>query len=193
MTNLDENNVLSILYSNSITKKRNVDLLTLSNYYDFLIKKYGNSRKAVADRLDISSEMIRNFLIAKDLPLEIQQLISERKIDSLDVVKQISEIKNKDEQIKVAYAILGLSTKDIRDIIRLIKKEKLNVDDAKKIILNEKPKKYHVYLIDIEDEDNSILLKEAEKEKIKPAEFVKKIILAWLEKKYDNGSNREEK
>jgi len=186
MNEFDEDIALSILFGNTWKKKRAVDLLTLSKYCDLLVKNYGNSRKAVAEKLGVSPEMVRTFLIAKDMPSEIQKLISERKIDSLDIIKQISEIKNPEDQVIIANAILDLPSKDIRDIIRLIKKDKIHAEDAKKIILGEKPKKYHVYLIDLENKDNDKVLTEARKRKMKPADFVKKIVLEWFDNKKDS-------
>ena len=186
MTQIDENSALSILFANTKRKKRDVDLLTLSKNCEYLVNFYNGSQLTVAEKLGLSKEMIREFLIAKDLPNEIQLLISKRKIDSLDIVKQISEIKDPKNQIKIAYAVLDLPSKDIRDIKRLVKSSNIHAEEAKKTIQNEKPKNFHVYLIDIDDNENDIILLEAQKQKMKPAVLVKKIVIEWLNKKSKN-------
>lgn len=183
MTQMDETSALSILFANTKRKKRDVDLLTLSKNCEYLVNLYNGSLKNVAEKLGLSKEMIREFLIAKDLPKEIQLLISKRKIDSLDIVKQISEIKDRKNQVKIAYAVLDLPSKDIRDIKRLIKSSNIHTEEAKMTIQNEKPKNFHVYLIDINDNENDIIFTEAKNLKMKPAELVKKIVLEGLKKK----------
>ena len=185
MTEINEITALSILFGNTLVKKRDVDLLTLSKNCDYLVKKYGNSRKNVAEKIGVSPEMVRTFLLAKEMPIEIQKLIAERKIDSLDIIKQISEIKNSEDQIIIANAILNLPSKDIRDVIRLIKKNKLNAEDAIASILKEKPKNYHVYLIDVDNEMNKKILNAAKKFKLTPGEFVKKIVCDWIAQNTD--------
>ena len=72
MRELDEATALSILFSNTKRKKRDADLLTIAKSCDYLVKLYG-SQKAVADKIGLSSEMVREFLTTLRLPSEVQQ------------------------------------------------------------------------------------------------------------------------
>jgi hypothetical protein len=64
-----------------------------------------------------------------------------------------------------------------------VKSSNIHAEEAKKTIQNEKPKNFHVYLIDIDDTENDIISMEAKKLKMKPAELVKKIVLDELKNK----------
>lgn len=189
MKRLDENTALAIVFANTKRKKRPDNLLTVAKACEYLVNlnEYG-SQQAVAKTVGVSSEMIRQFLSVLKLPEEIQELVSKRKIDSVDVVKEIVAIKNPSKQIAVAQAFLNSLSKDARDIKRLIKSANFSVGDAKKAIIDAKPKGLHIFIIDFEDEMQRAIIKEAKALKIKPAELVKKIIADWLKQK----SEREE-
>ncbi|MFH1318422.1 MAG: hypothetical protein ABIH71_05355, partial [Candidatus Omnitrophota bacterium] len=165
-------------------KKRIDDLLTIAKACEYLgnLDKYG-SQQAVAKTVGLSSEMIRQFLNVLKLPEEIQELVSKREIDSVDIVKEIAAINDPSRQIAVAHAFVNSLSKDVRDIKRLIKSANLPIGDAKKAIINAKPKGLHIFIIDFEDEMHRAIIKEAETLKIKPADLVKKIIADWLKRK----------
>jgi hypothetical protein len=182
MNNLNENTAFAIIFANTKRKNRNVDLLTIAKCFEHLVKLYG-SQKAVANKVGLSIEMIREFLIVLKLPIKIQKLVSERRIDSIDVVREISIIKYPSKQIKAAHAFINSLSKDVRDIKRLVKKSKLPIEDAKKIILDAKPKGLHIFIMDFNDETYQAIIKEAKALKIKPAELVKGIVTNWLKQK----------
>lgn len=182
MKNLNENNALAIIFANTNRKKRNVDLFTMAKCFDHLVKLYG-SQKAVAKKVGLSTEMIREFLIVLKLPAKVQKLISERRIDSIDVVREISIIKYPSKQIKAAHAFINSLSKDVRDIKRLVKNTKFTIEDAKKIVLNAKPKGLHIFIMDFDDETYQAIIREAKTLKIKSAELVKGIVTDWLRQK----------
>lgn len=182
MEELDEETALAIVFANTKRKKRDLDLITIAKAFDFLVKLY-RSRKAVAEMVGISTEMIREFLIALDLPLEVQKLLSERKIDSVDMISKISALKKPSIQIAVANAIVGLQPEDMRDITRQIKTANISPEEAKKIILNAKPKGMHIFIIDFDDQMYKKIKIEAENLNIRPAELVREIVRDWLEQK----------
>ena len=176
---LDEETALSILFANTKRKKRNEDLITLAKSCEYLTKLYG-SQKAVAERVGLSTEMIREFLTALKLPGEVQKLISDRKIDSIDIVREISVLQDPSKQVAAAKTFADSLSKDVRDIKRLIKDTSLSVAEAKKAVLESKPKGLHIFMMDFDDETYRSVIKQAKNMKVKPAELVKEIVVEWL-------------
>lgn len=179
MTKPDEETAISILFANTKRKKRYVDLITLAQSCKYLADLYG-SKGAVAEKVGLSPEMIREFMLPLKLPREIQKLISSRKIDSIDKVKEISTLKNSSRQIAAAREFVDTSTQDARDMKRLIKKASLPAEKAKEIILEAKPKDLHIFVMDFDEGMYHSLLEHAKKKRIDPAELVKEIISNWL-------------
>jgi len=184
MKKLDEETALSILFANTKRKKRIDDLLTIAEACQYLVnlRKYG-SQQAVAKKVGLSAEMIRQFLAVLKLPKEIQKLVSERKIDSVDIVKEIAAIKDPPKQVAVAHAFVNSLSKDVRDIKRLIKEANLSIEDAKRTVLNAKPKGLHIFIMDFDDEIYRAIKRYSRTMKMKPPELVRKIVMDWLKKK----------
>lgn len=182
MTKLDEETALSVVFANTKRKKRSADLLTIAKSFEYLVSLYG-SKKAVADKVGLSSEMIREFLITLKLPREIQNLISGRKIDSIDIVREISTVKEPSKQVVVAKAFANSLSKDVRDMKRFIRHSDLSVQDAKKAILDAKQKGFHIFVMDFDEDTYQAILKEARIKKIKPVELVRTIIIGWLKQR----------
>jgi len=182
MNNLNENTALAIIFANTKRKNRNLNLLTIAKCFEYLVKLYG-SQKAVANKVGLSTEMVREFLIILKLPIKIQKIVSERKIDSIDVVREISIIKYPSKQIAAAHAFINSLSKDIRDFKRLIKNAELPIEDAMKTVLDTKPKGLHIFIMDFDDETYKTIIREAKTLKIKPAELIKGIVTNWLKQK----------
>ncbi len=179
MKELDEEMALSILFSNTKRKKRDIDLLTLAKVCEYLVSLYG-SQKAVADKIGLSSEMVREFLTTLRLPLEVQDIIAERKIDRVDVVREISVLNSESKQIAIAKALANAPSKDIRDVKRLMKSG-VSIEDATKQVLDSRPNGLNVFVLDFEDVTYQALLKKARTLKITPAELARRIIVEWLQ------------
>ena len=182
MMTLNEETALSLLFANTKRKKRNVDLVTLARSCKCLVDLYG-SKKAVAERVGLSPEMIREIMLPLKLPREVQKLISSRKIDSIDTVREISALKDPSKQIAAANEFVDTLTKDVRDMKRLIKRTNLSAEKAKEIILEAKPKDLHIFVMDFDEETYRSILEHAKKKKIDPAELVKEIVSNWLKSK----------
>ena len=185
ISSLDEETALSIIFGNTKRKKRNVDLVTLAKAFRYLVDLYG-SQTAVAEKVGLSTEMIREFLNTLRLPSEIQQLISTRKIDSVDVVREIYSLKDLSKQIAAANALMSSASKDVRDIKRLLTTSNVSVEDARKVVTDSKPKGLHIFVMDFDDETYRLLLKRSRAMKLKPAELVRDIVSEWL-KRTDKG------
>lgn len=182
MRELDEDTALATIFANTRRKKRTENLLTIAQSFKYLVELYG-SQKAVADKVGLSTEMIREFLIVLKLPVEVQQLISSRQIDSVDVAREISAIKDPLKQVVTAKILADALSEDVRDIKRLIKDTNFPIEEAKKIILESKPRGLHIFMMDFDDEIYKLIIKQAKSMKIKPAELVKEIVTDWLKTK----------
>lgn len=178
----DENSALAVLFANIRRKKRNTDLITIAEACKYLSELYG-SQKAVAHKVGLSTEMIREFLVTLALPMQVRKLISDRKIDRIDVVREISVIRTPAKQIAAARRLANALSKDVRDIRRLIKLANLSVDEARKKVSKAKPEGLHVFIIDFNDEVYRAITKHARIMKKKPAELVREIVMGWLKKK----------
>jgi len=175
----DPETALSLMFTNTKRKRRSVDLVTLAEACRYLVGYYG-SQRAVADKLGLSSEMIREFLTVLKLPIEVQEMVSQRKIDRLDIVRELASLTDRNAQIEAARIVASCSSKDIRDIKRLVKVGGLPVEQAKKAVMESKPKGLHIFLIDVDDQVYEKIKKVAEAERIKPPELVKQVVMQWV-------------
>lgn len=189
MKRLNEDTALSVLFANTRRKRRSVDLVTLGKNCDYLVELYG-SRKHVAEKLGLSTEMIREFLTVLKLPKKVQKLVSERVIDSLDVVREISSIEDKDKQIAAAEALVNTSSKDVRDIKSLVARANLSVDEAKRVIYDAKPKGMHIFVVDFDDETYRGIVEKARISNTSPAELVRGVVIDWLKRKAGKGKRK---
>lgn len=189
MKKLDEKTALSILFANTkYRKKRKTDLLTIAKNCDYLVKLYG-SKKAVAEKVGLSSEMIREFLVVLKLPKQIQDLVSDRKIDSIDIVREISVLKEPSRQIVASEAFINSLSKDVRDIKRLIKDANVSVKNAKKTVLDAKPEELHIFVMDFDNEMYQAIIENAKASRVKPTELVRGIVMDWLKQKQEKIKN----
>jgi len=180
MSHLDEDTALSILFANTKRKKRQVDLMTIAKSCEYLAHLYG-SQAAVAKRVGLHSEMIRQFMSLLRLPEEVRNLVSSRKIDRLDVAYRIAMLKNRDQQITAAKSAANLaSSKDIRDVMRIVMKGGASVEESTRRVLDAKPKGLHIFAMDFDDKTYHALRLRARDLKIEPAQLVKQIVEEWL-------------
>lgn len=180
MNELDEETALSIVFANTKRKKRNVDLITVAKSFEYLVRLYG-SQNAVAKRVGLHSEMVRQFRSLLKLPEEVQEIIADRRIDKLDVAYRISMIKDPSEQFEAAKGIADLrESKDIRDVIRMIEKAGYSTKESIERIIEAKPKGLHVFVMDFDDRAYTDINKAAKRMGISPAQLVKQIVEEWL-------------
>jgi len=191
MNGLDEDTALSILFANTRRTRRNVDLITVAESCEYLVDLYG-SQKAVAEKVGLSAEMIREFRKLLNLPKEVKDLISSREIDRLDVAYRISMLQEPEKQVAAARTIANLpSSKDVRDILRLSESADLPIEESKKMVLDAKPKGLHIFIVDFDDEAYSALMDEAKALEVETAELVKEIVTDWLQRKEDREGKQE--
>jgi hypothetical protein len=178
---MDEEGALALVFANTrrMPEKRAVDLVTIAKSIQYLVELYG-SRKAVADKLCLSPEMIREFLTVLELPEPVRELVSSRHIDSLDVALEIHMLRDRDKQVAAAKRLADLPSKDVRDIRRLSQQADLSIEDATRIILEAKPKGLHIFVMDFDDDTYTALLRAARCRRMQPAELVREVVADWL-------------
>lgn len=179
MMDWNEKSALALLFGNTKRKSRSTDLLTLAHAADYLVRRYG-SQKAVASRLGLSAEMIREFLSALRLPSSVQAMIADRTIDRLDVVRELASLPDAESQVEAARIVAACASKDVRDIKRLVKHGGVEVTHAQKAVLDAKPKGFHIFLIDLSDEHYRALLNFSRDLSTGPAELARHIIVDWI-------------
>jgi hypothetical protein len=189
---MDENTALGILFGNTRRVKRTVDLITIARACDFLVRSYG-SKEAVAKKIGLSPEMIREFMKLLTLVPEVQKIVKSREIDRLDVAYKLSKISDPKLQVEAARRTRDLSSKAVRDMERLMTHAKLPVDQSAQKAVASRLKDMHVLVLDFTEEQFKQIARRARELRTPPVQLVKEVILQWLERASDalKYSNRE--
>lgn len=182
MKKFDEVSALAIVFGNTMRKNRKEDLVTIARAFEYLVEIY-RSRKAVAEKVGLSVEMVRQFLTVLKLTPEVQKLFLRREIDSVDVAKELVRLKEPRKQIALAKKIANIKSKDARDVKRITVAENILVKDAVRVVLEEKEKKLHLFMLDFDDGIFQKIRKEARTRKMKPADLVREIVTNYLKNK----------
>jgi len=178
MKKWDEATAWAVAFENTRRKKRPKDLVTVADAMKYLTELY--DIKVVARKLNLSIEMIRQFLTVLDLPRKVKALFASRQIDSVDVAKELASLGDKQRQETAAKAVLNSPSKDVRDIKRLIKTGHYRVRNAKKVVLDAKPKGLNIFLLDFDDDSLKKLEKEAKTRGKAAPELVREIVTKWI-------------
>jgi len=182
MNEIDEEKILARLYLNLKGAKKKQD-----NWVDIAqdckqLKDYYGSAEKVAEKIDVSYELIRALLKLPTLPEEVKELIKDEKI-LFDVAQRIARINGKARQVEAAKAVVGLSAHDARDIIQYAKKYPTeSLDDFKKRVTEGKNRieKVHLAIIPLKEKIYSLLKTEGQKRKISPEKLILLIIDEWI-------------
>jgi len=181
MEKLDEISALQIVFANIRRKKRKENLVNIARAFEYLVKNYG-SLKAVAEKVGLSTEMIRQFLSVLKLPVEVQDLFLKREIDSVDAAKELAVLQSKHKQIRMAKKIAGVTSDDARDIKRIVKSGSIPIDEAIRSILQAKEEGFNVFMLDFDNETYRSIMKAAKALRKDAAELVREIVIEWLGK-----------
>lgn len=187
---MDEESALAIIFANTKRRKRVVDLLTIAECFAFLKNIY-HTQKAVAEKTDLSREMVREFLVILDLPKYVKELIRSRKIDSIDKAYRLTKIKDKETLRNAVNNLVNLQTHDVRDIISSMQENsELSIETAKEIVLAGKPRNIHFFIIDFTEDNYKKLVTIAKSMDVSPAELIKKVVEEWLNKTDDGDAGK---
>ncbi len=181
MKKLDEQSALAVVFANTRRKKRTEDLMAVADAFEFLACLYG-STQAVAKKVGLSAEMVREFRRLCGLSEPVKELVRNRVIDNLDVAYRIAMVAGARTQSAMAKEAAGLQTDDVRDVKRLVSKTGLTPANSKRKVVASKLKGFHVFVMDFDDAEYRDILQQARLRKIHPAEMVKSIIADWLVK-----------
>jgi len=189
MKEINEEEILANLYLNlKGPKKKKDNWITIAHNCKQLTDYYGSAKK-VAEKMGVHYEIIRSILKLLTLPQEVQQLIKNDEI-LFDVGQRIARINDKETQIKVAKAVVGLSNHDAREVIQYaIKYPEAPIEDFKKRVIDSKNKieKINLVIIPLKVETYELLKKIGEKDKLSPEKLLLKIVNQWIENHNDNG------
>lgn len=110
---------LAVLIKNTRTTRRYLSLVEIADWLNVAIKGLG-SIKEVADRIDLSPKMLKQFTYINKLIPEVQEMFAKRKIDSVDIAVHLSML-NRQEQLLVAEEVAAkqLDSADVRAIREL--------------------------------------------------------------------------
>jgi len=189
---MDEKTALGVLFANTKRVKRSIDLVTIARACELLIRLYG-SKEAVAKKIGLSPEMIREFVKILTLVPEVQELVKTRKIDRLDVAYKLSKISNRKLQIEAAQKTMSLPSKSIRDIERLVTHAKMSIDESAKKVEASRLKDMHVLILDFTEDQFRQIERHARVSGKPPVELVKDVIDQWLKRPvhFRQQSNRD--
>jgi len=116
-TELDQ--ALAVLISNTRSTKRPLSLTEVASSLDVAVEKLG-SYSAAADRLGLSTKMLRQFSYVHRLSPAVRRLVATRKIDSVDAVAHLAMLKGPHQQAVARALVKGeIATSDIRSIVQL--------------------------------------------------------------------------
>lgn len=136
---------IAALIMSTERKSRKLNLLEVADQIDIARKELG-SLEAVSDKIGISTEMLRQFLAAKKLSFPVKKLVTNRKIDEVDIAYRLSQI-NLSDQIVVARRVVEgqLTSKDVRDIVTFRKTLiKVPIDKIIRTVLTSKNIKEYI-------------------------------------------------
>jgi len=181
MRKFDEDGALAVVFANTRRKKRTEDLTVVADAFEFLARSYG-SNQAVAKKVGLSAEMVREFRKLCGLSEPVKQLVRSRAIDNLDVAYRIAMVTDARTQLAMAKEATGLQSDDVRDVRRLVSRTGLTPASSKRKVIASKLKGLHVFMMDFDDAQYREILRQARLRNLDPAEMVKRVIADWLAK-----------
>ncbi len=114
---------LAALIRNTRTTARSLSLVDIEKWLTVAIARYG-SVKAVAEKIDLSTKMLRRFKSIAKLSSEVREMFAKREIDSVDAAEHLSRLVE-DEQLAAAKQLAEkcIDTSDLRGICELRRKQ----------------------------------------------------------------------
>jgi len=114
--------LLATLITSTRTQKRGVSLIEFADVLEKAIGEAG-SLEEVADRIDLSPRMLKQFLLVQRLSPAVRKLVAMRKIDSVDAVGYLIQFDAKSQAFLAKQLVDGkILTSDLR-AVRQVHKE----------------------------------------------------------------------
>ena len=110
---------LAILISSTHSRTRPLPLTKIAQWLQVAVDKLG-SYEAVAQRIGLSSKMLRQFSYVSRLPGSVQRMFDMRELDSIDALVHIAMLPKDEQQVVAkALALREIDTGDIRAVVQL--------------------------------------------------------------------------
>jgi hypothetical protein len=115
----DLKEALAVLISSTHNRKRPLALTKIAHWLELAVAKLG-TYSAVADRIGLSSKMLRQFSYVSRLSRPVQRLFDSRRLDSIDAVVHLAMLPMREQQtVARALASGEIDTADIRAVVQL--------------------------------------------------------------------------
>lgn len=110
---------LAILISSTRNKSRPLPLTEVARWLDIAVRRLG-SYAAVADRIDLSPKMLKQFSCVQRLAKPVQELFRNRRLDSVDAAVHLAMLPTNDQGIIAGALAAGeIDTADVRAAVQL--------------------------------------------------------------------------
>jgi len=117
---------LARLLANTLRRKRAHPITSIAKDIIWLENNLGSLRE-LSKRIGVSTEMLKRFLNVKKLHPDVQKLIKQRKIDSVEIVNHLAYFNSESQLILANYVIDGYFTSDDLKVLRSYKKNYPNL------------------------------------------------------------------
>lgn len=115
---------LAILIACTRNKARPLSLTEIAIWLEVAVAELG-SYTAVAERIGISSKMLRQFSYVRRLSDGVQRLFESRQLDSVDAAAHLAMLPVRDQQVVADAVVAGeINTIDLRAVVELRQLEK---------------------------------------------------------------------
>jgi hypothetical protein len=110
---------LAVLISCTRTKRRPLPLTEVADWIELAVSKLG-SHAAVADRIGLSTKMLRQFSAVQRLSKPVQRLFQSRQLDSVDAAAHLAMLPAGEQELVAEELASGLiDTGDLRAVVQL--------------------------------------------------------------------------
>lgn len=182
---MDRTEALAICFAN-LKGSKHKDLLLTARALHYLksLPEYGSNSK-VGSAVDVSGEMVRQFLALLELPRGIMEMIDRHELN-LEQSRRLWQLSNHRPAslLEAADAIKTLSAMDARHVIKyLIRHPELSVTEARNQLLDSKTvsqKEFHVITL-LSAEEYRSLTNAAQKRGLSPNALATNLVKRWLE------------
>ncbi len=132
-------------------KKRQINLIELAKEISSLYNEYRSLEKA-AKVIELSPEMVRQFLKINELDENVKQLVKDNLITSVDICYRISKLDKKSQNLLAKQAISKrLSSDDVRAIVKYkINNPRLSISQVIERVIQSKDRKIYVAYLGID-------------------------------------------